>query len=273
MIKRTFDPGFRIELHQKDLNLALSSARALGVALPNTANAQELFNACKAHGGAKWDHSGIVRALEIMANHEIGRRRRRERRCGTAAWEDAMDDRSARAFLRRLFDAAVAEADPAKIVPRHLPAPPRGRTIVVGAGKASAAMARAFEENWSGELTRASSSPATAMARPASASRSSRRRIRCRTRRGEDAARRILALVKGLSEDDLVVALISGGGSALLSAPAQGIEPRRQAGCQSRAACVGRFDRRDELRSQAPQRHQGRPPRPPPRIRRAWLRW
>ena len=72
MIKRTFDPGFRIELHQKDLNLALSSARALGVALPNTANAQELFNACKAHGGAKWDHSGIVRALEIMANHEIG---------------------------------------------------------------------------------------------------------------------------------------------------------------------------------------------------------
>lgn len=72
MIKRTFDPGFRIELHQKDLNLALSSARALGVALPNTANAQELFNACKAHGGAKWDHSGIVRALEILANHEIG---------------------------------------------------------------------------------------------------------------------------------------------------------------------------------------------------------
>ena len=59
MIKRTFDPGFRIELHQKDLNLALSSARALGVSLPNTANAQELFNACVAHGGAKWDHSGI----------------------------------------------------------------------------------------------------------------------------------------------------------------------------------------------------------------------
>jgi 2-hydroxy-3-oxopropionate reductase len=72
MIKRTFDPGFRIELHQKDLNLALSSARALGVSLPNTANAQELFNACVAHGGAKWDHSGMVRALEIMANHEIG---------------------------------------------------------------------------------------------------------------------------------------------------------------------------------------------------------
>jgi 2-hydroxy-3-oxopropionate reductase len=71
MIKRTFDPGFRIELHQKDLNLALSSARTLGVALPSTANAQELFNACAAHGGAKWDHSAIVRALEFMANHEI----------------------------------------------------------------------------------------------------------------------------------------------------------------------------------------------------------
>ena len=72
MIKRTFDPGFRIELHQKDLNLALSSARALGVSLPNTAGAQELFNACAAHGGKKQDHSAIVRALEIMANHEVG---------------------------------------------------------------------------------------------------------------------------------------------------------------------------------------------------------
>jgi 2-hydroxy-3-oxopropionate reductase len=71
MIKRTFDPGFRIELHQKDLNLALSSARALGVSLPNTATAQELFNACVAHGGAKWDHSAMVRALEKLANHEV----------------------------------------------------------------------------------------------------------------------------------------------------------------------------------------------------------
>ena len=71
MVKRTFDPGFRIELHQKDLNLALQSARALGVSLPNTATAQELFNACSAHGGAKWDHSAMVRALEIMANHTV----------------------------------------------------------------------------------------------------------------------------------------------------------------------------------------------------------
>jgi len=72
MIKRTFDPGFRIELHQKDLNLALASARTLGVSLPNTANAQELFNACAAHGGKAWDHSAMVRALEKLANFEIG---------------------------------------------------------------------------------------------------------------------------------------------------------------------------------------------------------
>ncbi len=72
MIKRTFDPGFRIELHQKDLNLALASARALGVSLPNTATAQELFNACAAHGGKAWDHSAMVKALETLANFEIG---------------------------------------------------------------------------------------------------------------------------------------------------------------------------------------------------------
>ena len=71
MIKRTFDPGFRIELHQKDLNLALQNARALGVSLPNTATCQELFNACAARGGSAWDHSAMVRALEVMANHEI----------------------------------------------------------------------------------------------------------------------------------------------------------------------------------------------------------
>lgn len=74
MINRTFDPGFRIELHQKDLNLALSSGRQLGVSLPNTAAAQELFNACVAHGGKAWDHSAMVRALEAMANFEIGQR-------------------------------------------------------------------------------------------------------------------------------------------------------------------------------------------------------
>lgn len=71
MINRTFDPGFRIELHQKDLNLALQSAREIGVSLPNTATAQELFSACKAVGGAGWDHSAMVKALERLADHEI----------------------------------------------------------------------------------------------------------------------------------------------------------------------------------------------------------
>jgi 2-hydroxy-3-oxopropionate reductase len=73
MVKRTFQPGFRIALHQKDLNLALSTARTLGLSLPNTATAQELFNACSAHGGMGWDHSAMVRALENMANFEIGK--------------------------------------------------------------------------------------------------------------------------------------------------------------------------------------------------------
>ena len=72
MIKRTFNPGFRIELHQKDLNLALATAKEIGVSLPNTASAQQLFNACAAHGGKAWDHSAMVRALEKMADFEIG---------------------------------------------------------------------------------------------------------------------------------------------------------------------------------------------------------
>ena len=71
MIKRTFEPGFRIALHQKDLNLALASAKSVGVALPSTATAQQLFNTCVANGGADWDHSGIVRALELMAAHPV----------------------------------------------------------------------------------------------------------------------------------------------------------------------------------------------------------
>jgi 2-hydroxy-3-oxopropionate reductase len=74
MIKRTFDPGFRIALHQKDLNLALGAAKSLGLALPATSNAQQLFSACVAHGGAAWDHSGMVRALETLSNFEIGQK-------------------------------------------------------------------------------------------------------------------------------------------------------------------------------------------------------
>lgn len=71
MINRCFEPGFRIELHQKDLNIALASASALGVSLPNTATVRELFSACLAHDGAKWDNSAIVKMLEKLANHEI----------------------------------------------------------------------------------------------------------------------------------------------------------------------------------------------------------
>ena len=73
MIKRTFQPGFRIELHQKDLNLALEGARAMGLALPHTASAQQLFSVCAANGGRAWDHSAMVRALELMGGAELGR--------------------------------------------------------------------------------------------------------------------------------------------------------------------------------------------------------
>jgi 2-hydroxy-3-oxopropionate reductase len=71
MIKRTFAPGFRIRLHQKDLNLALGAAKDLGVALPNTALAQQMFSAVSAAGGADLDHSALVQALEALASHKV----------------------------------------------------------------------------------------------------------------------------------------------------------------------------------------------------------
>jgi 2-hydroxy-3-oxopropionate reductase len=74
MIKRTFQPGFRIRLHQKDLRLALQTGRELGVSLPNTATAQELFNAVSASGGAELDHAAMVQALERLANFRIGQK-------------------------------------------------------------------------------------------------------------------------------------------------------------------------------------------------------
>jgi 2-hydroxy-3-oxopropionate reductase len=73
MIKKNFQPGFRIELHRKDLNLALSGAHALGVSLPGTAIVRELFNACMARGGANWDHSALVKVLEDLACHELSK--------------------------------------------------------------------------------------------------------------------------------------------------------------------------------------------------------
>jgi 2-hydroxy-3-oxopropionate reductase len=73
MIKRTFNPGFRIKLHQKDLNLALQGAKSLGVALPNTAMTAQLMQACAAHGNDQLDHSALVLALETLANHPVAK--------------------------------------------------------------------------------------------------------------------------------------------------------------------------------------------------------
>ncbi len=73
MIKRTFNPGFRIKLHQKDLGLALAGARELGVALPQTANAAQLMQVWRRQWPAEQDHSALVRALELMAGHEVAK--------------------------------------------------------------------------------------------------------------------------------------------------------------------------------------------------------
>ena len=71
MIKRTFNPGFRIALHRKDLGLALSGAKAMGVALPQTASAAQLMQVCAAQGWDQLDHSALVKSLELMASHEV----------------------------------------------------------------------------------------------------------------------------------------------------------------------------------------------------------
>ena len=126
-----------------------------------------------------------------------------------------MNDSAMRHLLRAMFDAAVATAQPALCVPRHLPAPPKGRLVVIGAGKASAAMARAVEDHWQGPLS------GLVVTRYGHA-------VPCRRieiveaahpvpdAAGERAARRMLQQVEGLTADDLVLCLISGGGSSLL---------------------------------------------------------
>ncbi|MCL2452597.1 MAG: glycerate kinase [Alphaproteobacteria bacterium] len=127
-----------------------------------------------------------------------------------------------RSLLRGLFDAAVDAALPAKCLPAHLPPPPRGRTLVIGAGKASGAMAKAVEDHWKGPLE------GLVVTRYGHA-------VPCKKieiveaahpvpdAAGLAAAERILERVKGLSADDLVLCLISGGGSALLALPAEGL--------------------------------------------------
>lgn len=127
-----------------------------------------------------------------------------------------------RLLLRQMFDAAIASAQPALCVPPHLPAPPRGRVIVIGAGKASAAMARAVEDHWTVPLS------GLVVTRYGYA-------VHCRSievveaahpvpdAAGLAAAQRMLGLVADLDRDDLVLCLISGGGSALLPLPAPGL--------------------------------------------------
>jgi glycerate 2-kinase len=125
-------------------------------------------------------------------------------------------------FLRRLLQAALDAADPAKIVPPHLPPAPRGRCVVIGAGKAAAKMAKAVEDHWPG--------PLSGLVVTRYGHRVSCRRIEVveaahpvPDAAGEAAARRILALVAGLGAEDLVICLISGGASALLALPAPGV--------------------------------------------------
>ena len=127
-----------------------------------------------------------------------------------------------RQLLRGMFDAAVAAASPQRRIPAHLPALPKGRTIVIGAGKASAAMAKAVEDAWPGPLsglvvTRYGHAVACDRIEVAEASHP------VPDESGHRAARRMLDMVSGLGPDDLVLALISGGGSALLSLPAPGL--------------------------------------------------
>jgi len=127
-----------------------------------------------------------------------------------------------RALLRRLFDAAVEAAQPARCVPPHLPAPPKGRLVVIGAGKASAAMARAVEDHWPGDLsglvvTRYGYAVPCARIGIAEAAHP------VPDAAGLEAARRMMDLVGGLTADDLVLCLISGGGSSLLPLPLEGV--------------------------------------------------
>nr|WP_315184241.1 glycerate kinase [uncultured Albidiferax sp.] len=125
-------------------------------------------------------------------------------------------------LLRSMFDAAVAAAQPALCLPPHLPPPPKGRTIVIGAGKASAAMARALEDHWSGPLeglvvTRYGYDVPCERIEIVQAAHP------VPDAAGLAAAQRIRQLVTGLTADDLVIALISGGGSSLLVAPGEGL--------------------------------------------------
>lgn len=127
-----------------------------------------------------------------------------------------------RQLLRQMFDAAIFAAQPEHCIPRFMPQPPRGRTVVIGAGKASAEMARALEKHWTGELS------GVVVTRYGYAVPCEKIEILeaahpVPDQAGLDAAERILETVRGLSADDLVICLISGGGSSLLPLPGEGI--------------------------------------------------
>jgi hydroxypyruvate reductase len=127
-----------------------------------------------------------------------------------------------RDLLQRMFAAAIAAVDPLKILKQHLPAPPKGRTIVIGAGKAAAAMAKAVEENWAGPIeglviTRYDHGLPCERIEVVEAAHP------VPDAAGQAAARRVLEKVRGLTADDLVLCLISGGGSALMAIPAAGL--------------------------------------------------
>ncbi|CAJ0699530.1 Putative hydroxypyruvate reductase [Ralstonia mannitolilytica] len=142
-----------------------------------------------------------------------------------AALRAALPNPSPRALLHGLFDTAVAAVSAAQCLPAFLPEPPRGRTIVIGAGKGAAAMAEAVEQHWKGELsglvvTRYEHGHAPGTQGRIEVVEASHP---VPDAAGQRAAQRMVGLLEGLTEDDLVLCLISGGGSALLAAPAEGL--------------------------------------------------
>ena len=168
------------------------------------------------------------------------------------------DDAGARSALRTLFDVAVAAADPRRVLAAHLPPKPKGRCIVVGCGKSAAVMAAALEDAWpdvaieGAVVTRYGHAVPTRRIEVIEASHP------VPDDNSELGAHRLLQRVRGLGADDLVLALISGGGSALCAAPAPGITLADKQAINRALLASGGDDHRDELRAQAPLGDQGR---------------
>jgi hypothetical protein len=293
MIKRTFDPGFRIELHQKDLNLALQGAKALGVSLPNTPRAgavqrlrRQRLRQAGPLGAVPRDRNHVEprdrqgrevsppaaalpdggRRVDCVLLRSVPFRTRMfatdanaallspQRQAGTPDYRDASSPRAAARSVR--YGRRGRERE--HCLPPHLPQPPKGRTVVIGAGKAAAAMAQAVEAHWKGEL---SGLVVTRYGHGADCQRIEvvEAAHPVPDAAGQQAAQRMVELVQGLTADDLVLCLISGGGSALLAAPRRASRwPTSRP--STRRCSQRRQHRRDELRAQAPVGAQGRPP-------------